>query len=134
MVRALALPALVRFAVLLGIDGAFLVLAEITAEPGDADIGLGLLFFLVVAVVAGAWAILDGRRVGLARTVVVWLVAGVLLGIAMPILIGLLDGFDWSVVASDLAAFVPFTVALVVAPAAVGGAIGQALRRRGPAS
>lgn len=127
MTSGLALRSLTRFVVLLGLDVGFLVLAETTDAAAD-PLGIGLLFFAAVGAVTGVWSIVDGHKLGVRRTVLVWAITGTLLGLAMPFVVGLGEGFDRSVVLADVKTFVPFMIVLVMAPAAVGGAIGHASR------
>ena len=95
----------------------------------DANIGAGLISFAVTMVLSFAWAAMDARRRGLTPVLFVWLPVAVLVGLATPFEIALGDGgFDWDVIASDLAMVSPFTAALVAVPAILGAVVGAANR------
>ena len=51
----------------------------ITPTPGDADIGKGLIAFLLIAIVCGVWGLVDGLR----HSPVLWALPWVLTGMAL---------------------------------------------------
>lgn len=103
-------------------------------EAGGANIGAGLLAFLVVMIATLVWAVVDGRRsrrtVGplVARWVVVAVVLGVLSAFQTQGF-GTRSGLDTEVLRSDLTSLAPFTFGLVAVPAAVGLAVGALIAR-----
>ena len=120
-------PALVRAAVL-GV-GLFLV-TRLPIASEDA-LGTGLLAFAGVVLVSGSWALVDGYRHAVRTVLLRWAV------VAVVVAVGWWVGFAASnsdasmsfteLLASD-AAFIPFVVGLVLVPAAIGAAIGAAVR------
>lgn len=104
-----------------------------TAEAdgaGGANIGAGILAFLVVAGAALLWGWRDGRHgISLAHALLVWILAGVVVGVAAAFLAQLRgpDGLDWSVWWSDVLTMVPFYGLLVAVPALLGAALGGRL-------
>lgn len=110
--------------------------ADIGYDPaGGANIGAGLLAFLVTMIVALVWAGIDARRSGRwGATLLRWLVVGVLLGVASSFQAQGFPfsgrGLDTAVLASDLRGLTPFETGLVAVPAAIGVAVGMLARRR----
>lgn len=95
----------------------------------DANIGAGLASMAVTAGASGLWAFLDGRRHGLNRALLIWLLAALLIAVAWPLVIAAMDGeLDPDVVLSDLAFVAPFFAAMVGFPAAIGAFIGHSTR------
>lgn len=93
----------------------------------DANIGAGLMAFMLVAGLSFLWALFDGLRHDFAWALPVWLPAALIVGLATPPLIALGDGdWDWEVIASDLFFVAPFAAALVGVPALIGAAAGSA--------
>lgn len=97
----------------------------------DANIGAGLIYFGLLIAVAGLWGLWDGHHAGALPPVFVrWAVVAVVVGLAFPIRIWTKEGHDFDVLWSDLAMLTPFVAGLVLVPAAVGIAIGQAVGSR----
>ncbi len=100
---------------------------------GGANIGAGLLAFLVTLVVAFVWAVVDGRgsrRVG--ALLLRWAVVAVVLGVVSAFQaqgFGVESGLDMTSLRSDLTGLAPFTAGLVAVPAAAGLALGSLLAR-----
>ncbi len=63
----------------------------VTPTPGDADIGKGLLAFLLVIVASMVWAGIDGLRHRPLVWLVVWAVTALGVGIGWEYVAGLLD-------------------------------------------
>ena len=122
---------LVRLVAILG-GSALYTLAAIHLFPSeDADIGAGLIFFALLIVVSGLWGLWDGLRASvLAPVFVRWAVVGVVIGLAGPLRIFFDEGRDVDVLLDDLLFLGPFLAGLVIAPAAVGIAIGHAFGAR----
>lgn len=118
-----------RFLALAALYGAAAAVAHFMPGDSGAAIGVGIMQFFAVTAVCGAWAIFDGRH-DLRQALVTWGIVAVAYAVSVPFFIALqpYDGFDWSVVRSDLVTLGPFSFMLVAAPAAVGAAIGHALR------
>ncbi|WP_114422767.1 hypothetical protein [Nocardioides houyundeii] len=117
----------VRLLVLAAGYGVALLLAT-----GEDGLGVGLLLFAGYALVALVWSFFDARSIGFLPALVRWCVVAVVLapvtGLAAQ------DGsFDLEVFLEDLATFVPFLLALIGVPAALGAAAGTLLRRRSSA-
>ncbi|TQL69061.1 hypothetical protein FB381_2962 [Nocardioides albertanoniae] len=119
---------LVRLAAVLG-GTALYTFAAIKLFPGeDANIGAGLIYFGLLIVVAGLWGLWDGSHATtLPRVFVRWAVVAVVVGLAFPIRIWSTEGRDFDVLWSDLSMLTPFVAGLVLAPAAVGIALGHVL-------
>jgi hypothetical protein len=115
----LLVAALIRTVVVLAVI-AVVVLAIEHSESTDA-LGAGLLAFLVLAVVAFVWALVDGVRRGFVPALLTWILTSAAAGIGIPVVISLgsSDG-----VALDDAVF--FGLLLLV-PAAVGLVVGGAV-------
>ena len=126
-----ASPALLRL-VAFGVALALYSWVVGSTSIGDDALGAGLLAFLLLAVAAFAWAVVDGRRRGTATAVLLWAVVAGLLAVGWLVL-GSVAGADDSMSATELmtadAGLVPFTFFLLLVPAAVGAAIGGATRR-----
>ncbi len=120
---------LVRTVVLTAVSQAPLVL-PLTA---DDALGAGLLALAAVVVTSAGWAVVDGRRGAFRPAAVRWVVTGVLVGLTSAVLVSVngwvvSGSWSWAVLASDLGALAPFMAGLVAVPAALGLAIGSALR------
>lgn len=105
-----------------------------TASDGQvgADIGSGVAAFGAVIVTAALWGFADGSQAGTWRDLtVLWLVAGVVLGLGASLLIqvGGAPGFDATVWLSDLAGVGAFMVVLSGVPALLSAAGARARRR-----
>lgn len=118
---------LVRLAAILG--GSLLYSIALNLFPSeDANIGAGLLYFGLLVVVSGLWGLWDGHHSeALPPVFVRWTVVAIAVGLVFPIRIWSVEGLDFDVLWSDLAFLTPFVAGLVLAPAAVGIAIGHAL-------
>jgi hypothetical protein len=119
---------LVRLAAILGGSLLYSIVMTTFFPTEDADIGAGLLFFALLLTVSGIWGLWDGyHATALPPVFVRWaLIAGVV-GLSGPFRIWFEEGRDFGVLWSDLWNLTPFLAGLVIAPAAVGIAIGYAL-------
>lgn len=97
---------------------------------GDDGLGAGLLEFALIVACTGLWGALDGTHHGLRRSAAVWVPVGVLGGIAMTVVLNLIDApLDTGVLRSDLADTAPFLAGLVIVPALAAAALGAFVRR-----
>lgn len=101
-------------------------------EAGGANIGAGLLAFLVTMVVAFVWSLADGlKSTRVLADVLRWLVVAVVFGVLSALSAQVSgSGFDADVLRSDLAMVSPFAFGLVAGPAALGLAVGMLIARR----
>ncbi|MFP5284012.1 MAG: hypothetical protein ACLGIF_11245 [Actinomycetes bacterium] len=119
----------------------FRLLAESRAGLSEAEIGLGLLAFALLAVVAAVWAAVDGRRgTPLAPLLVRWAVVTVLVAVFVPLYSFLRAGAPTvGTLANDLIIVTPLVALVMFGPAAIAAAAGamgasrqRALRRQLP--
>lgn len=108
-------------------------LALLSRSDSTDALGAGLLFFLIVFVVALAWAGADALRHGFAAALVRWAVTSVLAGLALTLV------FVATTADADLGAELTgstiFFAFLVFVPALIGAAAGGAVHRvRRPAA
>jgi len=126
---------LVRATALLVGIGAYYVLVPVvfSDESGDAAIGAGLLAFGLIVLASGIWAFVDGTRRRFREVALIWIVAGIVVALGWAAGLALTDAdasmSAWELFVHDLG-LLPFTIGLVVAPAVVGGALGQATAGR----
>lgn len=108
------------------------LLNQATPEGGGANIGAGLISFLVIFVLSLVWAFVDGRRWrAVGRVVLVWAAVAVIVAVAMVVEIQMHgSGVDSAVMRSDLQTVAPFLFGLVLVPATVGGVLGSLLAPR----
>lgn len=115
----------------------YLVYVEAISRSDSTDaLGAGLLFFLIVVVVALAWATWDGARRGFLAATVVWLLTGAGVGASVTI--------AYVISTETAGAFVDelrdgwlFFALLVFVPALPGAGVGGLIhrsRRRTPAA
>jgi uncharacterized membrane protein len=124
----------VRVAAFVAGEWAFTTAYEraVPATPGDADLGEGLLLFLLMIGVALLWGAWDGFRRGFGLAAAVWVATGVLTGAALAIVLGLGDPANTlQTVVADLADTAPFLAGLVLVPALIMAAIGAIIRHAG---
>jgi tryptophan-rich sensory protein len=102
-------------------------------EEGDANIGLGLLAFAVLMIASAAWALVDGTRRPFTAVAVVWLAVAAVISLGWTVTLAIAQA-DESMSTTDLlvadAGLVPFAFGLVVVPALLAGAVGQAVANR----
>jgi hypothetical protein len=128
----LLITVLVRTAVLaLGIAAYYLLLPFLFPSEGDANIGAGLLGFALVVVASAVWGLVDGIRRPVTEAWVAWPVVAVLVALLWTVGLtaaeaGSWPGF-WDLLGLNLE-LVPFTTMLVLAPAGIALATGQAIR------
>ena len=92
----------------------------VNPTPGDADIGKGLLAFMLVILVSLLWAIADGMRSRPVVWLAVWVVSAVAVGLAWDPVAQLFDTRR-----EDLETGVDvFTAQLVLWPALLGAGFG----------
>ncbi len=101
------------------------------SEPGDANIGAGLLAFLALALTGFLWGMYDGRRIGVVPAVICWAVVAGVFSLGWLVAEAVSDADASRSVMEGLTtdvALVPFTFTLVFIPAVIGAAIGSATR------
>jgi hypothetical protein len=100
-------------------------------DGGGANIGAGLIAFGALVVVSFGWAVVDGLHRGTSSTILVWAIVSVVISVAWLVIVAIIDADAGTsateIVSQDLGSL-PFTIGLMLAPAAVGAAIGSALR------
>lgn len=125
MRMSLLMPFLVRSLVLVAIY--LVALAAINASDTTDPLGPGLLVFFGFVVVALVWGTVDGARGSAPRAILVWVLAGAVLGLATSV--GILVQDTGSDFGEDLAFSLPFFAVLVGLPAALGAGVGALIRR-----
>lgn len=95
------------------------------STPGDADIGKGLLAFLLIALVCLVWGAVDGAFLPPVVWVSVWLLVAVVVGVGWEVVPGT-GGSGGDVDPVALA----FTAQLVAVPGLVGAGFGWLVRGR----
>ena len=127
------LAAVVRLVVLgLVVSAYYAATPYLFPDGTDANIGMGLIAFGVVALVSFGWAVVDGRSRGAAPTLVVWAVVAVALGVLWLLGLALVGTDDSIAVLERLrrdAFLAVFTAGLVLLPAALGAGLGGSARR-----
>ena len=96
-------------------------------SDSDDALGAGLLVFLVLVTIAFAWGLTDGIRSGFVRSLVTWVLTGVLAGVGIPAVFALVG--DGTSVADEVANSAVFFGFLVFLPAVVGCCIGGVAHR-----
>ena len=98
----------------------------VTPTPGDADIGKGLLAFLLVVLVSMAWGLVDGLRNRPLVWSVVWVVTAVGVGFGWDPVAGLFDDSREDLeTGADL-----FVAQLVLVPGVLGAGVGWLISDR----
>jgi len=120
-------------AIVLGVGiGAYTWLAP-RLMPDDDGLGAGLLAFALIIVVTAIWGLVDGMRREFNRVALTWLVTGALVAVGWSLGLAV-NAADSSMSTLELmradVVLLPFTFGLVVVPALVSGAIGQAFAGR----
>ena len=133
-----AIPVLIRVVTIgAGLAGYYAALPWLFPDDGGgANIGAGLIAFAGLALVSFAWAALDARRRGSAATVVSWAAVAAVVAVGWLVVLAVVES-DASIsvverVRADLA-LIALTGSLVLAPAALGAAVGGVLRPSPPA-
>lgn len=122
---------LVRLAAFLGGSLLYSLVMTHVFPTEDANIGAGLIYFAALLVVSGVWGLWDGyHSTTLPPVFVRWAVVALVIGLSGPLEIWFREGRDVDVLLSDLRFLTPFMAGLVLAPAAVGIALGYALDSR----
>ena len=79
----------------------FYLVADEVSTRGDANIGLGLLAFGLLLVVAGIWGVVDGSRHAFPQVAITWGSVAVFMGVMVPVFTALTEaGFSWRVLLS----------------------------------
>ena len=109
--------------------GAYFYLAEslFDHQTGDANIGVGLLMFGLLALTVTAWAFVDGyRSQNLLLALLPWVAVAFAVGVALPVAVAATDDLDGEALVEEILGTVPFMIVLVVVPAALAAAVGKA--------
>ena len=121
--------ALVRLSAVLAGVGAYFYLAAtlFDHQTGDANIGVGLLMFGLLALTVTAWAFVDGfRSEGLLLALLPWVAVAFTVGVALPVAVAATEDLDGEVLVGDLIGTIPFMIVLVLVPAALAVVVGKA--------
>lgn len=123
---------LVRLVCLGALVAAYMTfVVPLLGREGDANIGAGLIGFVLVVVAAFVWALLDARREPGRPTFAWWAVVAGLLGAGWVVLMAFLEA-DESMSARELiavdASSAVFVAGLVLVPAGIGTGIGRSTR------
>lgn len=125
MRMSILVPFLVRSLVLIAVY--VVALLAINASDTTDPLGPGLLVFFAFVAVALVWGTVDGARGSAPRAILVWVLAGAVLGVATSV--GILVQDTDSSFGEDLAFSVPFFAVLIGLPAALGAGVGALIRR-----
>lgn len=121
----IVLHALLRTAVLaLALVAYDWVYDLVVPPPPDADIGKGLLAFLMLAGIAFMWGVYDGLRTGPVVWAIVWVLSGFALGLGWEA--WLADGSAQQLEPGSIV----FVAQLVLVPALVGAGLASAISGR----
>lgn len=102
----------------------------VPATQGDANLGEGLLVFMLMVVAALLWGAWDGYRRGLGQAAAIWVATGAGTGTALAISLGLGEpGRTQSMVLADVASSAPFLIGLVLVPGVFAAAATALLRQ-----
>ena len=134
-----ALGEVVSRSVVVSVVGLAVALIVDRIEPTeDANIGAGLLGLAAMLLVTTGWAVVDGRRHSGARPYLLWLAVSVTAAVLTALGAGGFAALALGTSPDELAGFLIMSVTaasgsipFVLAPAAVGVAIGQLLARVG---
>lgn len=100
-------------------------------DGGGANIGAGLIAFGALVLISFGWAFVDGTVRGISPTIIIWTIvaAAVSVGWLVARAVAEADASTsaMEIVTHDLG-MLPFTLGLVLVPAAVGAAVGHGLR------
>lgn len=128
------IAALVRIAVLgAALAGYYAALPLLFPDNdgGGANIGAGLIAFAAVTIISFAWALLDGRARGTSGAILLWANVAAVVAIGWLVVLALVQADSSLSVAdrirTDVFSLI-FTAGLIIAPAAVGAAVGGVLR------
>jgi hypothetical protein len=126
------LSILVRLVCLAALVAAYLTfVVPLLGREGDANIGAGLIGFVLVVVAAFVWAFLDARREPRRPTLAWWAVVAGLLGAGWVVLMAYQEADESTSVGELIAAdagLAVFVAGLVLVPAGIGTGIGRSTR------
>jgi hypothetical protein len=98
---------------------------------GGANIGAGLIAFGALVLVSFGWAFVDGTARDISPTIIIWTIAAAVVSVGWLVARAVAEADAGTsateIVTHDLGTL-PFTMGLVLAPAALGAAIGHGLR------
>jgi hypothetical protein len=96
---------------------------------GDANIGLGLLVFALLALASVGWAFVDGTRRTLGAVALIWAAVGCVIAVGWWLALAITAADESMSVAELLAADaggIAFAFGVIAVPALLGAAVGQA--------
>ena len=100
-------------------------------DGGGANIGAGLIAFGALLLISFGWAFVDGHARGISPTLIVWAIVAAVLSLGWLVARAVAEA-DASMSATEIVTHdlgsLPFTLGIVLAPAAIGVLIGSALR------
>ena len=100
-------------------------------DGGGANIGAGLIAFGALVLISFGWAFVDGAARGASASITIWAIVAAVFSVGWLVVRAVIEA-DASMGAAELILHdvftIPFTASLVLGPAAVGAAVGQALR------
>jgi len=100
-------------------------------DDGGANIGAGLIAFGALVLISFGWAFVDGAARGSSPTIIIWAIVAAVVSVGWLAARAVAEA-DASTGATEIIMHdlgtLPFTLGLVLVPAAVGAAIGAALR------
>lgn len=100
-------------------------------DGGGANIGAGLIAFGALVLISFGWAFVDGTTRGVSPTITIWAIVAAVMSVGWLVARAVAEA-DASMSATEIFTHdlgtVPFTLVLVLLPAAVGAATGAAFR------
>lgn len=100
-------------------------------DGGGANIGAGLIAFGAMVLISFGWAFVDGTARGISPTIATWAIVAAIVSSGWLVARAVSEA-DASTSATEIITHdlgtLPFTLGLVLVPAAVGAAIGTAFR------
>ena len=100
-------------------------------DGGGANIGAGLIAFGALVLISFGWAFVDGTARGISPTIATWAIVAAIVSSGWLVARAVSEA-DASTSATEIITHdlgtLPFTLGLVLVPAAVGAAIGTAFR------
>jgi hypothetical protein len=100
-------------------------------DDGGANIGAGLIAFGALVLVSFGWAFVDGTARSISAAIIIWTIVAAVVSVGWLVARAVVEA-DASTSATEIITHdlgtLPFTLGLVLLPAAVGAAVGHGLR------
>jgi hypothetical protein len=100
-------------------------------DGGGANIGAGLIAFGALVLISFGWAFVDGTAWGITPAIIIWTIVAAVVSVGWLVARAVVEA-DASTSATEIVTHdlgtLPFTLGLVLVPAAVGAAVGHGLR------